>query len=77
MPPVWSPIRKGICISIRCAEDTPHGGVLLKVSADGSRLSVVATGFRNPNGLGVSPSGVITAADQQGTVGAGDAIGCD
>lgn len=52
---------------IRCAEDTPHGGVLLKVSADGSRLSVVATGFRNPNGLGVSPSGVITAADQQGT----------
>ena len=52
---------------IRCAEGTPHGGVLLKVSADGSRLSVVATGFRNPNGLGVSPSGVITAADQQGT----------
>ena len=52
---------------IRCAEDTPHGGALLKVSADGSRLSVVATGFRNPNGLGVSPSGVITAADQQGT----------
>ncbi len=52
---------------IRCAEGTPHGGVLLKVSADGSKLSVVATGFRNPNGLGVSPSGVITAADQQGT----------
>ncbi len=52
---------------IRCAEGTPHGGVVLKVTADGSKLSVVATGFRNPNGLGVGPNGVITAADQQGT----------
>jgi hypothetical protein len=51
---------------IRCAEGTPHGGVVLKVTADGSKLSVVATGFRNPNGLGVGPNGVITAADQQG-----------
>ena len=51
---------------IRCAEGTPHGGVVLKVSSDGSKLSVVATGFRNPNGLGVGPNGVITAADQQG-----------
>jgi len=52
---------------IRCGEDTPHGGVVLKVAADGSKLSVVATGFRNPNGFGVGPNGVITAADQQGT----------
>ena len=52
---------------IRCAEGTPHGGVLLKVSADGGKMEVVATGFRNPNGLGVGPNGVITAADQQGT----------
>jgi len=51
---------------IRCAEGTPHGGVVLKVAADGSKLEVVATGFRNPNGLGVGPNGVITAADQQG-----------
>ncbi len=51
---------------IRCAEGTPHGGVILKVAADGSKLEVVATGFRNPNGLGVGPNGVITAADQQG-----------
>ena len=29
-------------------------------------MEVVATGFRNPNGLGVGPNGVITAADQQG-----------
>ncbi len=52
---------------IRCAEGTPHGGVVLKVAADGSKLEVVATGFRNPNGLGVGPDGIITAADQQGT----------
>jgi len=51
---------------IRCAEGTPHGGVMLKVAADGGNLEVVATGFRNPNGLGVGPDGVITAADQQG-----------
>jgi len=58
---------KGNFYFIRCAEGTPHGGVVLKVAADGSKLEVVATGFRNPNGLGVGPNGVITAADQQGT----------
>ena len=32
------------------------------------RLLVLATGFRNPNGLGASPDGkIITAAPQQGT----------
>ncbi len=51
---------------LKCAEETPHGGSLLRVSADGSRLDVVATGFRNPNGMGISPSGIITVADQQG-----------
>jgi hypothetical protein len=51
---------------LKCAEATPHGGTLLRVSSDGARLDVVATGFRNPNGLGVSPAGLITAADQQG-----------
>ena len=57
---------KGNFYFIRCAEGTPHGGVVIKVAADGSKLEVVATGFRNPNGLGVGPNGVITAADQQG-----------
>ncbi len=50
----------------KCAEETPHGGTLIKVAADGSRLDVVATGFRNPNGLGIGPGDVITVADQQG-----------
>jgi hypothetical protein len=39
---------------------------VLRVSANGEKLDVVATGFRNPNGMGISPSGLITVADQQG-----------
>ena len=60
---------------IRCAEGTPHGGVLLKVSADGSKLSVVATGFRNPNGLGVSLQRGHYGRGSAGHLGAGDTIG--
>jgi hypothetical protein len=52
---------------IRCNDGTPHGGTLLKVARDGSDIEVIATGFRNPNGMGVSPDGLVTAADQQGT----------
>jgi hypothetical protein len=58
--------RDGNFYFLKCAENTPHGGALLRVSADGKQLQVVATGFRNPNGLGVSPAGLITVADQQG-----------
>lgn len=49
-----------------CGDGTPTGGCLLKVAKDGSKLEVFATGLRNPNGMGVSPSGVVTAADNQG-----------
>ena len=52
---------------IRCASGTRHGGSVLKVSRDGSKLERFATGFRNPNGFFVGPGGVVTAADQQGT----------
>jgi hypothetical protein len=51
---------------MKCAEDTRHGGTIMRVAADGSKLEVIATGFRNPNGMGVSPDGLVTAADQQG-----------
>jgi len=51
---------------LKCAEPTPHGGTLLRVARDGSRLEVVAAGFRNPNGMAISPRGLITVADQQG-----------
>jgi len=44
----------------------PTGGCLLKVSKDGSKTEVFATGFRHPIGMGISPSGVFTGADQEG-----------
>ncbi|RUL86960.1 LamG-like jellyroll fold domain-containing protein [Tautonia sociabilis] len=44
----------------------PHGSALLRVSPDGSRLDVVARGFRHPYGLGVGPQGQITVADNEG-----------
>ncbi len=41
---------------------------LHRVSADGRTAETIATGWRNPNGLGVSPDGsVLTVAPQQGT----------
>ena len=40
---------------------------VMKLTSDGSSLTTVADGFRNPNGLGVSPDGLVTAAPQQGT----------
>lgn len=44
-----------------------HAGTLLKVSADGGSIEVVATGFRWPNGSSAGPNGELTVADQQGT----------
>ncbi len=45
----------------------PHHGTVMRVSADGQKLDVVATGLRAPNGIGVSPDGAITSGDNQGT----------
>jgi hypothetical protein len=48
-------------------DHTPTGGCLLKVSKDGSKSEIFATGFRHPIGLGVSPDGkIISGADQEG-----------
>lgn len=46
--------------------ETPTGGCLIRVSADGKKSEIVATGFRHPIGLGVSPDGVVSGADQEG-----------
>lgn len=46
---------------------TPHHGCVFKVSKDGSKLEVVARGFRAPNGMGVGPHGEITTGDNEGT----------
>ena len=43
-----------------------HDGCLLRVSRDGSKMEIVATGFRNANGLGIGPGDVITVAPQEG-----------
>ena len=46
--------------------ETPTGGCLIKVSKDGSKSEIFCTGFRHPIGLGMSPSGLLTGADQEG-----------
>lgn len=45
----------------------PHHGCILKVAKDGSELEVYATGLRAPNGIGVSPTGIVTSGDNEGT----------
>jgi putative heme-binding domain-containing protein len=39
---------------------------LLRIAADGQSVEVLATGLRNPDGLGLTPSGLITAASSEG-----------
>lgn len=58
---------------------TDHDGCLLRVSPDGQKLEVVATGFRNANGLGIGPAGndgreILTVAPQEGEWTPGSAI---
>jgi hypothetical protein len=44
----------------------PHHGTLLRVSADGSRTEILATGFRAPNGVCVNDDGTFYLTDQEG-----------
>jgi putative heme-binding domain-containing protein len=44
----------------------PHHGTLLRVSKDGSRTDIVATGFRAANGVCVNPDGTFFLTDQEG-----------
>ena len=43
-----------------------HNGTLLKLPPDGSKLEVVARGFRAVNGMGIGPAGELTCVDNQG-----------
>jgi hypothetical protein len=45
---------------------SPHQGTMLKVSRDGSKLEVFATGLRAPNGMGMGPDDELTVSDNQG-----------
>jgi putative heme-binding domain-containing protein len=44
----------------------PHHGTLLRVSKDGSRTEILATGFRAANGVCVNPDGTFFLTDQEG-----------
>ncbi|MDG2383879.1 MAG: c-type cytochrome [Pirellulaceae bacterium] len=44
----------------------PHHGTLLKVTADGERTEVIATGFRAANGVCINPDGSFFVTDQEG-----------
>lgn len=44
----------------------PHGAH--RIAADGAKAETIASGWRNPNGMGVSPDGtIVTVAPQEGT----------
>lgn len=43
-----------------------HHGTLLRVSKDGSKTDILATGFRAPNGVCVNPDGTFFLTDQEG-----------
>ncbi len=45
----------------------PHHGIVAKISADGKKFEVVATGLRAPGGVGVGPNGEITTGENEGT----------
>ena len=44
----------------------PQHGTLLKVSQDGSKTEILATGFRAPNGVCLNPDGTFFVTDQEG-----------
>ncbi|WP_339731917.1 ThuA domain-containing protein [uncultured Gimesia sp.] len=40
---------------------------VMQITRDGRKLNVIASGFRNPNGMGMGPGNIITASPQEGT----------
>lgn len=46
---------------------SPHNGIVGRISADGKKFDVFATGVRAPNGLGMGPNDQLTLADNEGT----------
>ena len=54
------------CIKSDTGGISDHDGCVLKITPDGSELSVYATGFRNSNGLTVGPDDTMTVSPQEG-----------
>ncbi len=54
--------------SARHAKDSlvPHHGTLLRISADGEKTDILATGFRAANGVCINPDGSFIVTDQEG-----------
>ncbi|MBG7608440.1 MAG: hypothetical protein IZT59_10480, partial [Verrucomicrobia bacterium] len=44
----------------------PHHGIVAKISPDGKKFEVVATGIRAPGGMGIGPNGEITTGENEG-----------
>jgi len=57
---------KGSSIWAGSQRMTDHNGTICKISKDGSKLEILATGLRAPNGVGVSPTGEVLCTDNQG-----------
>jgi hypothetical protein len=49
------------------SEVVPHNGIVARISKDGSKFDVIATGLRAPGGMGVGPNGEITTGENEGT----------
>jgi hypothetical protein len=45
----------------------PHHGIVAKISPDGKKFEVLATGLRAPGGMGVGPNGEITTGENEGS----------
>jgi hypothetical protein len=45
----------------------PHHGIVAKISPDGKKFEVLASGLRAPGGVGVGPNGEITTGENEGT----------
>ncbi|MGE9268393.1 MAG: cytochrome c, partial [Verrucomicrobiales bacterium] len=45
----------------------PHNGAFMRISSDGYKLDVLATGLRAPGGIGIGPEGQITTGENEGT----------
>lgn len=45
----------------------PHHGIVAKISPDGEKFEVIATGLRAPGGVGIGPEGQITTGENEGT----------
>ncbi|HEX7900018.1 MAG TPA: DUF6797 domain-containing protein [Planctomycetota bacterium] len=57
---------KGSAIWAGSLRMTEHSGTVIRVPKDGGAIDVLCNGLRAPNGLAISPDGLITCSDNQG-----------